>query len=187
MSAAMRARPSLLALALASLAVVGSLAPPVQAQTPKTRPAGPKAIGTFEQWTAAIHKEAGQTVCYAFTYAQSSSTAISGRGQVVLTVTERPAGGRDAVAISAGFTYAPNADVKAVVDVQPSLDFYTSHRSAFARDGHAAVQSFLKGGKLVATSPAPKGDTVADTFSLKGFNAAYAAIVKACPPGKAGT
>ena len=25
---------------------------------------------------------------------------------------------------------------------------------------------------------------VADTFSLKGFNAAYAAIVKACPPGK---
>jgi len=169
---------------------VAVLAPPALAQTAKLPPkpvphaVGPKAIGTFENWTAATNKEAGQTVCYAFTRAAASSPAVSGRGDVVLTVTERPSG-RDAVAISAGFAYAPNAAATVVVDAQPPLEFYTAQRSAFARDGHAAVQAFLKGRQMVATSPGPKSGKVADSFSLKGFNAAYAAIVKACPPGKA--
>jgi hypothetical protein len=164
------------------------LAPVALAQTkPKpphaASPNGPKAIGKFEDWTAATNKEAGQTVCYAFTRVQTSAPSMSGRGEVVLTVTER-AGGRDAVALSAGFTYAANAAVSVVVDQQPALDFYTAQRSAFARSGHAAVQAFLKGLQVVAHSPA-KTAPVADTFSLKGFNAAYAAITKACPPGKA--
>jgi invasion protein IalB len=196
MSAAMRACPTLFALAgllLAAALPPAGLVPSAAAQTvkpapklaAKARPASPKKIGVFEDWTAATSKEAGQTVCYAFTRVASSSATLSGRGDVVLTVTERT-GGRDAVAISAGFAYAANATVSAVVDQQPPLDFYTAQRSAFARDGHAAVQAFLKGKQLVATSPGPKGVQVADTFSLKGFNAAYAAIVKACPAGKAG-
>ena len=165
-------------------------APPVLAAQPakataKTAKPGPKKIGTFDDWTAATNKEAGQTVCYAFTRAQASTPALAGRGDVVLTVTERP-GGRDAVAISAGFAYAANAAATLEVD-GASLDFYTAQRSAFARDGHAATQAFLKGNKAVAHSPGPKGAAVADTFSLKGFAAAYAAIVKACPPGKTAT
>jgi invasion protein IalB len=185
----MRAPPGCLALSLAVLALAGApaLAPPALAQTikppAKTKPAGPKKIGTFEDWIAATNREAGQTVCYAFTYALSSKPAISGRDRVVLTVTERP-GGRDAVALSAGFAYPPNATASVTIDAQPAQDFYTAQRSAFSRDGHATVQGFLKGRALVATSPAPKNVQVVDTFSLKGFNAAYAAIVKACPPGK---
>ena len=189
------------ALRAASFAVLGLLfaTGPVLAQqgpvpAPKTttksaaKPAkatGPKAIGKFEDWTAATNKEVGQTVCYAFTRAQASAPAVSGRGDVVLTVTERPGGpaARDAVAISAGFAYAANAPVTVNVD-QATLEFYTAQRSAFARDGHAAAQAFLKARQAVAHSPGPKGAAVADTFSLKGFAAAYAAINKACPPGK---
>ena len=189
MSAAMRARPGFLVLIL-TLAAAVAAAPPAHTQTVKTptktakKSAGPKAIGKFDDWTAATNREAGQTVCYAFTRVQASAPALSGRGDVVLTVTERP-GGRDAVAISAGFAYTQNAAVAVVIDADPPLDFYTAQRSAFARDGHATVQAFLKARQVVATSPAPKAVQVADTFSLKGFNAAYAAIVKACPPGKA--
>ncbi len=146
------------------------------------RPAVPKAIGRFDDWTAATDQEAGQSVCYAFTRAAASTPALPGRGDVVLTVTERP-GGRDAVAISAGFAYPANAAVAGLADAT-TLDFYTAQRSAFARDGHAAVAAFQRARQLVAKSPGPKG-AVADTFSLKGFNAAYAAIVKSCPPGKA--
>jgi hypothetical protein len=151
-----------------------------------TRSTGPKAIGRFEDWTAATNREAGQTVCYAFTRAQASAPAISGRGDVVLTVTERPGtpGSRDAVAISAGFAYAANAAVTVNVDAA-ALDFYTAQRSAFARDGHAAAQAFMKGKLAVAHSPGPRSAAVVDTFSLKGFSAAYAAINKACPAGKA--
>jgi Invasion associated locus B (IalB) protein len=139
--------------------------------------AGPKSIGKFEDWTAATHSESGQTVCYAFTRAQSSAPVLPGRGAVVLTVTER-ASGRDAVAIEAGFSYAANAAVTVQVD-QTGLEFYTSGRNAFARDGKAAASAFGKGSRAIARSPGPK--EVTDTFSLKGFGAAYAAIVKACP------
>ncbi len=138
---------------------------------------GPKQIGKFEDWIAATHAESGQAVCYAFTRAQSSSPALPGRGAVILTVTERSSG-RDAVAIEAGMTYAANTTVTLQVD-QTGLDFYTAGRNAFARDGKVAVTAFGKGSRAIARSPGPK--EVTDTFSLKGFGAAYAAIVKACP------
>ena len=139
----------------------------------------PKALGKFEDWTAATHGEDGQTVCYAFTRASASSPVLPGRGDVVLTVTER-ASGRDEVAISAGFAYPANAEVSVEVDAA-KLDFYTAQRSAFARDGHAAVAAFGHGRTAVAHAPGPRNAQVSDSFSLRGFAAAYAAILKACP------
>jgi hypothetical protein len=64
---------------------------------------------------------------------------------------------------------------------QTATSFYTSQRSAFARDGAAVVAAFLRGKQAYARSNGPRGTPVADTFSLKGFSPAYAAIVKACP------
>ena len=163
---------------------------PALAQSRAVRPAAvahastrsnlPHAIGRFEDWTAAVHQEAGQTVCYAFTRAATSIPAIPGRGDVVLTVTQRPGGIRDAVAISAGFAYAANAEVGVQVD-GVTLPFYTAQRSAFARDGHAAVAAFERGRQAVAKSPGPRNVTVTDTFNLRGFSPAFAAINKACP------
>ena len=141
--------------------------------------ASPKEIGKFDDWTAATHVESGQTVCYAFTRVQNSVPSLPDRGPVILTVTER-ASGRDAVAIEAGFSYGPKASVTVQVD-QTGLDFYTAQRNAFARDGHAAVAALQRGERAIARSPGPKDAPVTDTFSLKGFSAAYAAIVKACP------
>ena len=166
-------------LTFALLLAVPAVAAPKKA-APATHPAaaaGPKQIGKFEDWTAATHTESGQTVCYAFTRVQSSAPTLPGRGAVVLTVTERPSG-RDAVAIEAGFAYPANASVTVQVD-QTGLEFYTAARAAFAREGKAAVAAFQRGSRAIARSPGPK--EVTDTFSLKGFGAAYAAIVKACP------
>jgi invasion protein IalB len=174
-------------LALGLLSALGPIAMPsiAHAQQPAAKkpvaaaPAGPKSIGRFEYWTAATHQEGGHTVCYAFTRAQTSSPALPNRGGVVLTVTQRPSG-RDAVAIEAGFAYAANATVTVQVD-QTGLEFYTAQRNAFARDGKAVVGTFHKGSRAIARSPGMKAATVTDTFSLKGFGAAYAAIAKACP------
>jgi hypothetical protein len=163
-----------LMLALPAVAYSKKAAPPAH---PAPAAAGPKSIGKFDDWTAATHSESGQTICYAFTRAQSSAPALPGRGAVVLTVTERSSG-RDAVAMEAGFSYAPNTTVTLQVD-QAGLEFYTSGRNAFARDGKAAVSAFGKGSRAISRSPGPK--EVTDTFSLKGFGAAYAAIAKACP------
>ncbi len=178
----MRTHPLLQAAVLACLAV------PAMAQAPKppAHPpavAAPQKLGTFEDWTAATHQESGTKVCYAFTYAAHSVPVLPGRGEVVLTVTERPTG-RDEVALSAGFAYAAGATVTVQVD-QAGLDFYTAQpqpgRNAFARDGEAAIAAFEKGKEAQARSPGPREARVVDTFSLRGFSAAYAAIAKACP------
>ena len=169
-------------------AVLACLAFPAVAQAPKpaapARPApaanAPKKLGAFEDWTAATHQEGGATVCYAFTRAKTSVPAVPGREQVVLTVTQRPTS-RDAVAISAGFTFPQGATVTVAAD-QTGLEFYTAGRNAFARDGRGAVAALAKSGQATARAPGPRGGSqVADTFSLRGFGAAYAAIVKACP------
>ena len=186
-------RPFLILLAGAGLALpLSALSPagaPAWAQTkpahPPAKPArpsanAPKSIGKFDDWQAATHAEAGQAVCYAFTRVQTSAPVLPGRGDVVLTVTQRTSG-RDAVAITAGFAFPANAEVQVTVD-KAELPFYTSARSAFSRDGHAVTVAFEKARQAIAKSPGPRNAMVTDTFSLRGFSAAYAAINKACPP-----
>ena len=173
-------RHLLILLALPLLAPAPALAQPHKpAPTTAAQSAGPKAIGRFEDWTAATNTEGGQSICYAFTRANHSTPAVPGRGDVVLTVTQR-ASGRDAVAISAGFAYPANAAVTVQVD-QTALEFYPAGRSAFARDGHATVSTFGRGHQVTARAPGPHNAAVADTFSLRGFGKAYEAISKACP------
>ncbi|HYZ65025.1 MAG TPA: invasion associated locus B family protein [Acetobacteraceae bacterium] len=169
--------------ALAVLAAVPASAqnrpPHPAAHAPARQAGGPKRIGKWEDWQAATHQEAGQPVCYAFTRPTASAPAVPGRGDVVLTVTQRP-GGRDVVALSAGFAYAPNAEVELVAD-GVTVPFYTARSSAFARDGKAVVGLLGKARQAVARSPGPRGTAVADTFSLHGFTQAYAAVAKTCP------
>ena len=179
----------LLAVAILSWPVLLWTVPAMAAETrashapshPARRPSavGPKRIGVWDDWQAATNQEAGQPVCYAFTRPSSSSPALPGRGDVVLTVTER-AGGRDAVALTAGFAYAANAEMEISAE-GVTLPFYTAGRSAFARDGRAAVALFNRGRQAIARSPGPRGQAVTDNFSLRGFSQAYAAIAKACP------
>jgi hypothetical protein len=177
---------AVLMLLAASLLTVAPAAAQPRKPAPAPAPApiaakaeGPRKLASFDDWTAATNLEAGQTVCYAFTYASHSAPAIPGRDKVVMTVTERPSG-RDAVAISAGFAYPTNASVTVHVD-QTALDFYAAGHSAFARDGHAAVAALGRGREVTARSTGPRVSTVTDTFSLKGFGHAYEAISKACP------
>lgn len=175
-----------LLLLVAACALPGAAAAQRPAAHPPARPAAaanpnaPKSIGKFEDWQAATHVEGDQTVCYAFTRASASAPALPGRGEVVLTVTERTTP-RDAVAMSAGFSYAQGAEVQVQVD-GAALPFYTDKRNAFARDGRAVVVAFGKARTAAARSPGPRNQTITDTFSLRGFTTAYAAIIKACPP-----
>jgi invasion protein IalB len=168
---------------LAVLAVL--LATPALAQSAAHKPEAkgspaPKELGKFEDWIAATHQETGTTICYAFVAAKNSAPALPGRSQVILTVTER-ATGRDAVAVTAGYAFPKGAAPTMQVGTT-GLDFYTSGSDAFARDGKAVVAAFQKGEVALMRSPGPReGQVIADTFSLRGFSAAYAAISKACP------
>ena len=142
---------------------------------------GPKLLGKYDDWMAATRSEAGETICFAFARPKTSAPLVPGRGDTVLTVTQRKHE-RDVVALSAGFQFPPNAEVTATVD-KAELHFYTKGRSAFSGDGKPVLAAFANGRKALFKSPGPHNATVVDTFGLRGFSAAYAAIDKACPPG----
>ncbi|MES2711489.1 MAG: invasion associated locus B family protein [Pseudomonadota bacterium] len=149
------------------------LAWPVLAQTA----AQPRRLGNFQDWTAAVHQERGQKVCYAFARASRSEPQRAG---VLLLVTHRP-GSRDQVALRAGYAYPRNAEATVTVGDAP-LRFYTNADSAFARDGRAAVAAFRNGREAAARGPAASGrGQVNDVFSMRGFSAAYDAITRECP------
>ena len=169
---------TVMGLALLSTAMTA----PVQAETRAARgrtATPPRLIGKYDDWQAVTHAEAGQTVCYAFTRASSSVPTLPGRGDVVLTVTHRP-GIRDNVAVSAGYAFPATAEMQLAVE-GTVLPFYTANRSAFARDGHAATAVFARARQAVARAPGPRGVMVTDTFPLRGFGPAYAAMNRACP------
>lgn len=169
-------RAALIATALSALVVVPAIAQQ-RAPAPTAQQQGPRRLGDFQDWIAAVHNEAGQKVCYAFTRAQRSDPAREG---VILTVTHRTAS-RDQVALSAGYAYPRNASVTVAVGTR-ELAFYTGGNSAFARDGRAAVAAFRSGANAVARGPRAGGrGTATDTFSLSGFSAAYDAISQECP------
>jgi len=179
------AEPYLCAMKVLLLAVLAALTLTnvADAQTRPTHPGragnAPHLVGKFDDWQAATHQEAGQTVCYAFTRASSSAPAVPGRGDVVLTITHRP-GARDGVAVSTGYAFPVTAEMQMAVD-GTVLPFYTSNRSAFARDGRATTVAFGRARQAVSRAPGPRATMVTDTFPLRGFAQAYAAINRACP------
>jgi hypothetical protein len=144
-------------------------------------PAQPRKLGQFQSWTAAVHTEAGQKICYAFARASKAEGVVNRPpNQVLLTVTHRPQG-RDAVALRAGYAYPRNAEVKVQVG-QTEFTFYTSGTDAHGRDGAAAMRAFRAGREVLARGPGPNNRGMAsDTFALAGFAQAYDAISRECP------
>ncbi len=138
-------------LALILPALVAFLAMPALAQQ-RGAAQNPQRLGDFQDWTAAVHTEGGQKVCYAFTRATRSDPERQG---VIMTVTHRQQG-RDQVAMSAGYAYPRNASVTVAVG-STQLAFYTSGNSAFARDGRAAVAAFRAGATATARGPRAGG------------------------------
>jgi hypothetical protein len=153
-------------------------------QANRAAPANPRPsrLGDYQSWTAAAHTESGQKVCYAFTRARSMD-GVGGRdaNNVMLLVTHRP-GGRDQVAVRAGYNFPRGAETKLFIG-QNEFAFFTASDNSFARDGRAVVAALRGGREAVHRGPGPNGRGQAtDTFALAGFTQAYEAIGRECPP-----
>lgn len=139
-----------------------------------------KSIGVFENWQAATYVDNGQTVCYAFTRPLIGGKVEERSGGSVLSIAERP-GMRDSIAIAVGYNFASGAEVSVSIGRSAHQEFYTSGSSAFSRDGSGLISAMKDGTELTSISPGPGHGSTTNHFSLKGFTAAYDAIVKACP------
>ena len=165
--------------AVPALAALCLLAAPAAAQQARREP---QALGSFGSWTAAtLAQESGQKICYAFARPARSEGGPANRGGPTLTVTHRP-GGRDQVAVSAGYALPRGAELVMTIGTQEFRSYAVAQSNAFFQSGAQLIAAFRNGREAVARSPGPPGrGAVTDTFALAGFSAAYEAISRECP------
>jgi invasion protein IalB len=159
-----------------AIALSASLSAPVFA-------AAPKVIGTHQDWQSYLLVEGKSRVCYMASQPQKKEPAAAKRGDVLVFVTHRPADKeQNVVNFHAGYTLKPDTDVHVVIG-DSSFDLFTKGDTAWTRgtkDDKAMVDEMMKGSTMTVTGESDRGTKTVDTYSLRGFTAAYKDINKAC-------
>jgi hypothetical protein len=144
---------------------------------------GPKALGSFEKWSAFSYQEQGKPVCYLAGQPAESKGGPPKRGDVFLMVTHRPAQkATDVVSFVAGYELKDKSDVEATAGGQTFKLFTRGDRAwtADEKTDKALVQALVKGASLAVKAAPVKGPESTDTFPLAGFGKAHQAISQAC-------
>jgi len=134
-------------------------------------------------WEAFTGRESGKLVCYMGAVPTKSRGKYTKRGQTFLLITHRPAEqSKNVISLQAGYTFKKTSEVELAIG-ETSFKLFTDEQWAFAADtatDNELVKSMIGGAALVVRGLSSRGTQTTDTYSLKGFTAAYKAIGKAC-------
>jgi len=140
-------------------------------------------IDIFGNWSAFAVKQEGKSVCYLGSEPLKSAGTYSKRGDVLFLVTHRPADKAIGVInFQTGYAFKTGTDAKLIIG-EVTYSLFIDGEDAWALDSKtdkAIVQAMIKGSKMVLKGTSARGTQTTDTFSLKGFTAAYKAASKAC-------
>lgn len=142
-----------------------------------------KVLGTFQDWQAYLSVDGNKRLCYMASAPQKKEPATAKRGDVLVFVTHRPADKeRDVVNFQLGYPLKANSDVRVTIDAKP-YNLFTDKDTAWTRnpgDDKALVQAMMKASTMTVGGESDRGTKTTDTYSLRGFSAAYKEINKAC-------
>jgi invasion associated locus B (IalB) protein len=141
-------------------------------------------IDKFGDWNAFADQENGQPLCYMASLPEKSEGKYTQRGDTYIMVTHRPAEKTfGEVSIRAGYAYKQDSDTEARIDSNQPFKLFTDGEFSWARDtdtDRALIANMKAGSTVIVKGTSSRGTLTIDTYSLKGFTAAYAAISKAC-------
>jgi hypothetical protein len=146
--------------------------------------AAPRVLGTFNDWEAyQLIEGNNQRTCYMASQPSKKEPGNVRRGDVLVFVTHRPADKeRDVVNVQLGYPLKSGTDVQLTVgDAKFSL--FPNGEAAWTRgaaDDKALVGAMMKGAAMTVVGQSERGTRTIDSYSLRGFTAAYREITKAC-------
>jgi hypothetical protein len=150
---------------------------PAQAATDQTF------LGQHGNWYTYHLKEASGLACYMVSKPVRTRGKFKKRGDVFAFITHRPKEGkRDVVNFQAGYTYKAKSTVTVSMGDKSFL-LITSKDTAWSKkpaDDKSMIKSMIKGNLMAAKGSPPRGGQITDTYSLRGFTAAYKKITRAC-------
>jgi invasion protein IalB len=140
-------------------------------------------IDVYGDWSAFSIKQDRTNVCFLGSEATESEGKYSKRGDVLFMVTHRPAQKEFSIInFQTGYTFKPGMD--AVITIgDHNFSLFTQGSDGWAKDSEtdkSIVKSMIRGSQMVIKGTSSRGTQTTDTFSLKGFTAAYKAASKAC-------
>ena len=140
-------------------------------------------LSTQGVWEAYQETEGGKKVCYIGSLAKKATGKYKKRGETYVLITHRPAEkSANVVSVKAGYTYQENSEVEVIIGTE-TFKLFTDAGHAFAYDQKTdglLVKAMIRGAKMVIKGTSSRGTQTTDSYSLKGFTAAYQAINKAC-------
>ncbi len=146
-------------------------------------PASAGLIDNFADWSAFSEKDNGDTVCWIASQPKKSEGKYSQRGTPYVMVAHRPKEKAiGVVSINAGYTYRKNSRLSVNVG-DSTFHLFTSADTAWAenyKDDTKLVRAMSRGSVMIVKGTSSRGTRTTDTYSLKGFTAAYKAITSAC-------
>lgn len=142
-----------------------------------------KLLGTFDDWEAYLETDGGETVCYMGSQPSKAVGKYKKRGETYILVTHRPKRKTfGVVSVRAGYAYKKDSEVTLTIG-ENAFRLFTDVGHAFAYDRKtdaAIVKAMVRGKGMVVQGTSSRGTKTTDTYSLKGFTAAWKAINKAC-------
>ena len=143
----------------------------------------PELIDVFKDWSAFAMKQGGAKVCYLGSEPVKSEGKYKKRGSVLFVVTHRPAEKIiGEINFMAGYPLKDKSTVKVIIG-DKTFSLFIKDSDAWAKDAKtdtAIVRAMIRGAKMTLKGTSTRGTGTTDTFSLKGFTAAYKAASKAC-------
>jgi invasion protein IalB len=143
----------------------------------------PSLEGAYNDWSLYGLQENGNLICYLASGLERSSDAVSRKRPAVVLITNRPSEGRrGVVSVDPGYIYEDGSQVLMTIG-RRQFHLYTKGGQAWAEDADDPLitQAIRTGSTLVVTGRMKGGPATTDTFSLRGFGAALAALDRACP------
>ena len=156
-----------------------------------TAPSMAQDLGRFTDWRAHQFTEEGKQICMMWSQPEKAEGKYTQRGEIFALVSHRPAVRQfGIVSFEMGYPFARGEEL--VVSVDGGAAVRIPADGGEPRDDESQVWhtspevnrrlvNAMRGGlSMVARGRSKRGTKTVDTYSLRGFTAAYKAISRAC-------
>ena len=146
----------------------------------------PKRIATHQDWVAYVYGSGKEKICYIASSPTRWKPKGINRDPAFFQVAHFPGRSlKGEIHVEVGYPLKPNSRPRARVKVKKKTQdfrFFVKDSSAWVVDqkNPPVVEAMKAGSTLSFTATSARGTVVTDSYSLKGFTAAYKAITKAC-------
>jgi invasion protein IalB len=145
--------------------------------------AAPRFVGTFQDWNVYTVDNDNGRLCYAASEPKKEEGNYTRRGSPAVIVARLPiAPPNEQVSAQPGYSFKANTDAEVTIDNR-AFRMFTRGEHAWAstaEDDAAIIEAMKKGAEMKVKGTSTRDTWSLDTYSLKGFTAAYNAMRDAC-------